>query len=38
MRYGLVRDTGKDDTPVPQYVTRCDPGRPGDGRPGQRDS
>ncbi|MFE2213164.1 RNA polymerase sigma factor [Streptomyces canus] len=24
-RYGLVRDTGKDDTPVPQYVTRSTP-------------
>ncbi|SHH90542.1 RNA polymerase sigma factor [Streptomyces sp. 3214.6] len=24
-RYGLVRDTGKDDTPVPQYVTRETP-------------
>ncbi|MFI5552695.1 sigma-70 family RNA polymerase sigma factor [Streptomyces sp. NPDC051738] len=24
-RYGLVRDTGKDDTPVPQYVTRGSP-------------
>ncbi|GAA4075667.1 sigma-70 family RNA polymerase sigma factor [Streptomyces shaanxiensis] len=24
-RYGLVRDTGKDDTPVPQYVTRATP-------------
>ncbi|MGW2833608.1 sigma-70 family RNA polymerase sigma factor [Streptomyces sp. NPDC001286] len=23
IRYGLVRDTGKDDTPVPQYVTRA---------------
>ena len=33
-RYGLVRDTGKDDTPVPQYVTRVDPGRPGDRRSG----
>ncbi|MGI5378548.1 sigma-70 family RNA polymerase sigma factor [Streptomyces sp. CA-251387] len=25
IRYGLVRDTGKDDTPVPQYVTRETP-------------
>ncbi|MFK4105781.1 RNA polymerase sigma factor [Streptomyces sp. NPDC019531] len=25
IRYGLVRDTGKDDTPVPQYVTRSTP-------------
>ncbi|WP_037641211.1 sigma-70 family RNA polymerase sigma factor [Streptomyces bicolor] len=25
IRYGLVRDTGKDDTPVPQYVTRATP-------------
>ncbi|GHH16336.1 hypothetical protein GCM10018780_58690 [Streptomyces lanatus] len=25
VRYGLVRDTGKDDTPVPQYVTRETP-------------
>ncbi|MFF7643271.1 sigma-70 family RNA polymerase sigma factor [Streptomyces canus] len=24
-RYGLVRDTGRDDTPVPQYVTRSTP-------------
>ncbi|MCL8016173.1 sigma-70 family RNA polymerase sigma factor [Streptomyces sp. AS02] len=24
-RYGLVRDTGKDDTPVPQYATRATP-------------
>ncbi|WP_405627236.1 sigma-70 family RNA polymerase sigma factor [Streptomyces sp. NBC_00016] len=24
-RYGLVRDTGEDDTPVPQYVTRETP-------------
>jgi RNA polymerase sigma factor (sigma-70 family) len=24
-RYGLVRDTGRDDTPVPQYVTRTTP-------------
>ncbi|MFF4359667.1 RNA polymerase sigma factor [Streptomyces sp. NPDC001604] len=28
IRYGLVRDTGKDDTPVPQYVTRATPGDP----------
>jgi len=27
-RYGLVRDTGKDDTPVPQYVTRSTPTDP----------
>jgi RNA polymerase sigma factor (sigma-70 family) len=27
-RYGLVRDTGKDDTPVPQYVTRSTPSDP----------
>jgi len=27
-RYGLVRDTGKDDTPVPQYVTRATPADP----------
>ncbi|MGY1497217.1 RNA polymerase sigma factor [Streptomyces sp. QTS52] len=27
-RYGLVRDTGKDDTPVPQYVTRETPADP----------
>lgn len=25
IRYGLVRDTGGDDTPVPQYVTRSTP-------------
>ncbi|MFE6622926.1 sigma-70 family RNA polymerase sigma factor [Streptomyces sp. NPDC057740] len=25
IRYGLVRDTGRDDTPVPQYVTRETP-------------
>ena len=25
IRYGLVRDTGKDDAPVPQYVTRATP-------------
>ncbi|MCF1600391.1 sigma-70 family RNA polymerase sigma factor, partial [Streptomyces muensis] len=25
IRYGLVRDTGKDDTPVPQYLTRATP-------------
>ncbi|WP_228472685.1 sigma-70 family RNA polymerase sigma factor [Streptomyces cyaneochromogenes] len=25
IRYGLVRDTGKDDTPVPQYATRATP-------------
>ncbi|MER5210799.1 sigma-70 family RNA polymerase sigma factor [Streptomyces sp. NPDC002838] len=28
LRYGLVRDTGKDDTPVPQYVTRATPADP----------
>jgi RNA polymerase sigma factor (sigma-70 family) len=28
VRYGLVRDTGKDDTPVPQYVTRETPADP----------
>ncbi|MFF0159605.1 sigma-70 family RNA polymerase sigma factor [Streptomyces sp. NPDC005263] len=27
-RYGLVRDTGTDDTPVPQYVTRATPADP----------
>ncbi|WP_406006505.1 sigma-70 family RNA polymerase sigma factor [Streptomyces sp. NBC_00637] len=27
-RYGLVRDTGEDDTPVPQYVTRGTPADP----------
>ncbi|MGI5458372.1 RNA polymerase sigma factor [Streptomyces sp. CA-249302] len=27
-RYGLVRDTGKDDAPVPQYVTRGTPSDP----------
>ncbi|MDX3312826.1 RNA polymerase sigma factor [Streptomyces sp. NPDC054884] len=27
-RYGLVRDTGGDDTPVPQYVTRETPADP----------
>ncbi|CAM5666459.1 RNA polymerase sigma factor [Streptomyces aurantiogriseus] len=27
-RYGLVRDTGEDDTPVPQYVTRETPADP----------
>jgi len=27
-RYGLVRDTGKDDTPVPQYATRASPADP----------
>ncbi|MFE9451079.1 RNA polymerase sigma factor [Streptomyces sp. NPDC006739] len=27
-RYGLVRDTGEDDTPVPQYVTRSTPADP----------
>ncbi|MEU1179706.1 sigma-70 family RNA polymerase sigma factor [Streptomyces sp. NPDC005820] len=28
VRYGLVRDTGGDDTPVPQYVTRETPADP----------
>jgi RNA polymerase sigma factor (sigma-70 family) len=28
IRYGLVRDTGKDDTPVPQYATRATPSDP----------
>lgn len=28
MRYGLVRDTGTDATPVPQYVTRGTPADP----------
>ncbi|MFJ8110780.1 RNA polymerase sigma factor [Streptomyces sp. NPDC096132] len=27
-RYGLVRDTGGDDTPVPQYLTRTTPSDP----------
>ncbi|MEU6354273.1 sigma-70 family RNA polymerase sigma factor [Streptomyces sp. NPDC047072] len=27
-RYGLVRDTGGDDTPVPQYLTRATPADP----------
>ncbi|MFG2783268.1 RNA polymerase sigma factor [Streptomyces prunicolor] len=27
-RYGLTRDTGKDNTPVPQYVTRTTPADP----------
>ncbi|MFI6934495.1 RNA polymerase sigma factor [Streptomyces sp. NPDC050287] len=27
-RYGLVRDTGRDDTPVPQYATRANPADP----------
>ncbi|MFI5684845.1 hypothetical protein [Streptomyces sp. NPDC051636] len=27
-RYGRVRDTGKDDAPVPQYVTRATPADP----------
>ncbi|MEU5596041.1 sigma-70 family RNA polymerase sigma factor [Streptomyces sp. NPDC020298] len=27
-RYGLVRDTGKDDAPVPQYLTRATPADP----------
>jgi RNA polymerase sigma factor (sigma-70 family) len=27
-RYGLVRDTGADDTPVPQYLTRDNPADP----------
>lgn len=25
IRYGLVRDTGKDSAPVPQYLTRATP-------------
>jgi RNA polymerase sigma factor (sigma-70 family) len=29
-RYGLVRDTGTDDAPVPQYLTRSDPTDPAD--------
>lgn len=28
IRYGLVRDTGKDTAPVPQYVTRETPTDP----------
>ena len=28
IRYGLVRDNGKDTTPVPQYVTRTSPADP----------
>ncbi|WP_327393140.1 sigma-70 family RNA polymerase sigma factor [Streptomyces sp. NBC_01186] len=28
VRYGLVRDTGNDRAPVPQYVTRSSPGDP----------
>ena len=28
LRYGLVRDTGSDTAPVPQYVTRSDPADP----------
>ncbi|MCX5292660.1 MULTISPECIES: RNA polymerase sigma factor [unclassified Streptomyces] len=28
IRYGLVRDTGRDDTPVPQYLTRATPADP----------
>jgi hypothetical protein len=27
-RYGLTRDTGKDNTPIPQYVTRATPADP----------
>ena len=27
-RYGLVRDTGKDSAPVPQYLTRTTPADP----------
>ncbi|MER7926590.1 sigma-70 family RNA polymerase sigma factor [Streptomyces sp. NPDC096057] len=27
-RYGLTRDTGKDDAPIPQYVTRTNPADP----------
>jgi RNA polymerase sigma factor (sigma-70 family) len=29
-RYGLVRDTGTDSAPVPQYLTRSDPADPAD--------
>jgi len=29
-RYGLVRDTGTDSAPVPQYLTRADPTNPAD--------
>jgi len=29
-RYGLVRDTGTDSAPVPQYLTRADPADPAD--------
>ena len=29
-RYGLVRDTGTDTAPVPQYLTRSDPANPAD--------
>jgi RNA polymerase sigma factor (sigma-70 family) len=29
-RYGLVRDTGTDTAPVPQYLTRSDPADPAD--------
>lgn len=28
LRYGLVRDTGHDNAPVPQYVTRSTPPEP----------
>ncbi|MGW2745640.1 hypothetical protein [Streptomyces sp. NPDC001450] len=28
IRYGLVRDDGKDSAPVPQYVTRTTPTDP----------
>jgi hypothetical protein len=28
IRYGLVRDNGRDSTPVPQYVTRATPADP----------
>jgi len=28
VRYGLVRDTGDDGTPVPQYLTRSTPADP----------
>ena len=30
LRYGLVRDTGNDDAPVPQYATRGNPINPAD--------
>jgi len=30
LRFGLVRDTGNDEAPVPQYVTRGNPSNPAD--------